>query len=261
MREHDDGALELRLRRVLREQLDALPLDLSADILERRRNVRNHARRRRLGLLAMGLAAALLVPLGVLSGEGRPLFVGLLVPSPAISPSSAASVSPNTPPPLTGRFDSALNAISLRYPAGWQTKPATEPWAHDGLAFAASDVDVLFDPALGDEVYIAIVSEPLGGRQPEDWCCSPPGSSDVCEAGSGGHGGSADTLDGAEGFFVTSGCVRHGRRGTSHSIAAASASRGYIVTLFVDPTLAGIYDKEWFTAVLRTVDLQPETVP
>ena len=71
MREYDDAALELQLRGVLREHLDALPLDLTVDALDRRREARHAARRSR-GLVALGLAAALLVPLGVLvGGDGR----------------------------------------------------------------------------------------------------------------------------------------------------------------------------------------------
>ena len=45
MRELDDAALERRLRGVLKEQLGALPLDLTVDTLDRRREAKGVARR------------------------------------------------------------------------------------------------------------------------------------------------------------------------------------------------------------------------
>ena len=110
MREFDDAALERRLRGILRERLGALPLDLTVEALDRRREVRDAARRRRRGLIALGLAAAVLLPIGVLAGGGRQLletFV-VLVPSatPEPSPSPGASATPDpssvpTPTPST----------------------------------------------------------------------------------------------------------------------------------------------------------------
>jgi hypothetical protein len=110
MREYDDAALELRLRGVLTEHLGALPLDITVEDLERRGEVRRAARRR-LGLVALGLAAALLVPLGVLVGGGRPQFEALVVPAPSASPDASAtstdmpptaSASPSIPYVITG---------------------------------------------------------------------------------------------------------------------------------------------------------------
>ena len=90
MPEYDDAALELRLRGVLRVHLGALPFDLTVDALDRRRELRHAARRSR-GLVALGLAAALVVPLGVLVGGGRPLGV-----------QPTASTSPSVPYVITG---------------------------------------------------------------------------------------------------------------------------------------------------------------
>ncbi len=100
MREYDDAALELRLRGVLREHLGALPLDLTVDALDRRREVRRDVRRRR-ALVALVLAAALLVPLGVLGSGGRTLFEATVVPVPSASPLTA-SPSPSIPFVITG---------------------------------------------------------------------------------------------------------------------------------------------------------------
>lgn len=190
----------------------------------------------------------------------RPPVVSRETFEPAASPTSTTSPSLLVPPPLTERFDSALHGISVSYPAGWRTKPATQRWVHGPLAFDSSEVDVIFDPALQDAVYMAIVSEPLDGQRPDDWCCSPSVEyPDVCEPGSGGHGAGTSTLDGAKAFYVQSGCIRHGRWGDRHAIFAATATRGYIVTLYVlDASLGTNYDRDWFMSVLETVELRPE---
>jgi hypothetical protein len=105
MREYEDAELEPRLRGVLRQHLGALPLDLTVEALDRRREVRDAARRRR-ALVALGLAAALLVPLGVLAGGGRPLFEAFVVPAPSASPLAsgtpeASTEVPSAPPSPT----------------------------------------------------------------------------------------------------------------------------------------------------------------
>lgn len=118
MREFDDAALELRLRGLLKEHLGSLPLDITVEDLERRREIRDTARRRRRGLVALGLAAALLVPLGVLVGGGRPLFEALVVPTPSASPDASA-----TPEASTG-VPSAPPSVSAPSPT-----PAATPGA------------------------------------------------------------------------------------------------------------------------------------
>ena len=170
MREYDDAALELRLRGVLREHLGALSLDLTVDALDRRREIRRAARRRR-GLVALGLAAALLVPLGVLGGGGRTLLEAFVVPAPSASPPTA-SASPSIPYVITGptsgpgRTAVRPGTYRLRgpgsYPAGWPSAViVTIPdqwWARsavrgaglvrgeqDDLALAALDVSSVGD--------------------------------------------------------------------------------------------------------------------
>lgn len=93
MREFDDAGLELQLRGVLKGQLGTLPLDLTVEALERRRAVRETAvRRRRRGLVVLGLAAALLIPLGVMTGGGRSLLEGFVAPGPSVAPEPSAVV-------------------------------------------------------------------------------------------------------------------------------------------------------------------------
>jgi hypothetical protein len=91
MHEFDEAALERRLRSVLREHLGSLPLDITVEDLERRREVRDAARRRHRGLVVLGLAAALLVPLGLLAGGGRPLREAVMVPDTSASPAATAT--------------------------------------------------------------------------------------------------------------------------------------------------------------------------
>lgn len=178
MREYDDAALELRLRGVLREHLGALPLDVTVEDLERRGEARRAARRRG-GLVALGLAAALLVPLGVLVGGGRPQFEVLVVPAPSASPNASATSEASTgipptasashsipyviTPPVSGAGSTAVTPGTYRlrgpgdYPVGWPNAViVTVPdhwWAksavrgaglvrgeHEGVAQARLDV-------------------------------------------------------------------------------------------------------------------------
>lgn len=144
MREFDEAALEGRLRTVLREHLGSLPLDIAAADLERRREVRDAARRRHRGLVLLGLAAALLVPLGVLAGGGRPLLEAVVVPPPSASPDASATPEASArPTPVVlvqrqrasgpGRFriDTLVagRAIDLTLPAGWRFDERNQdPW-------------------------------------------------------------------------------------------------------------------------------------
>ena len=57
----DDAALERRLRGVLKEHLEALPLDLTVDDLDRRRQAKGVARRSSRGRSMTLLAAAALL--------------------------------------------------------------------------------------------------------------------------------------------------------------------------------------------------------
>jgi WD40 repeat protein len=86
MPELDDGALELRLRGILVDQLGSLRLDITVEELERRRQVRDRVRRRRRGWFALGLAAALTLPVGVQLTGQRPSLLTVVDPSTRPSP-------------------------------------------------------------------------------------------------------------------------------------------------------------------------------
>jgi hypothetical protein len=178
MREFDDAALEIRLRGVLKEHLGLLPLDITVADLERRREVRDAARRRRRGLFALGLAAALLVPIGVLVGGGRPRLEAVMVPPPSASPIASATPEASAgPTPVAlvqgqtaagpGRFriDALVagRAVDLTLPAGWRfDERNVDPWqfrnpGHGGWLVLQSPAFVYSD-ACGPEP----VSTPVG---------------------------------------------------------------------------------------------------
>lgn len=175
--------------------------------------------------------------------------------------SPSATATPGMSPQAADTtFTSTTHEISIDYPSDWQVRPATELWNHEILDFDAPGVDVLYHPTLKEDLYIALVSEPLDGQAPRDWCCSPViEGTDFCGDGDGvggGHGGGYYLVDGAEdGFGVTMGCPGGGDR---HSLVVATESRGYIIVLDAgNGQLAAAYDWEWFKAVLETVKLRP----
>lgn len=202
----------------------------------------------KLALTAVAIAAVGFVGLTFLRGPA----VG-----PAASPSPTPSPSPVTPPPapFTERFDSAVHGLSISYPAGWETRPATEPWREGAFTFGASDVDVIFDPALQADRYIALVSEPLRGLSPERWRpnvdpCGPR------EEGEGSSGGSKH-LDGATGFAASR--VRGARAAGCEYWVGATPTRGYVIALYVGAEEhPEAWGWGWFESVLNTVDLRPE---
>ena len=214
------------------------------------------------------------------SHYGRISIVVLVVALGACTSTSAentASVEPSTdqptpvtqpPSPFTERFDSALHSLSIGYPAGWRTRAATEPWGHDEVVFGAPDVDVIFDPTRQEDLYLAVISEPLGDTSGSDWgydmwmnlesvgICAPAYGSGGGHAGSGA--GSANTVHGNDAWFEHCGTPV----GTDEVVIVATATRGYIINLHVadDRRLQATYghDADWFDAALETVDLRPE---
>jgi hypothetical protein len=247
--------MEQELRRMfeMKETEMNVPPTLSPEL-------RNRIGRQRVimgGLVAAGVLGIAVFALAVIGfvrflGSERGPVIG-----PAASPSPMASPSPVTQPspPFTERFDSPLHGLSIGYPSGWRTRAATEPWGHDEVAFGAPDVDVIFDPTFQDDLYFAVVSEPLGGQSGSDWCCfETMEASGIC-SGAEGSGGGGYTLDGARGWIE--GCG-YGDAGDS-VVFVATATRGYIIQLHVgNARLLKTYDGDWFEAALETVELRSE---
>lgn len=177
---------------------------------------------------------------------------------PSVGPAATASPEVSSlpaalPPPLTERFDSTFNGISMDYPAGWQTRPATERWTDGVINFGASGVDIIFDPTRGEDLYFALASEPTGGRPDHVWREGLTGPK--CP---GGHGGSVLTFDGASGWVVTCGGSPVG----THSALLTNDTHGYAIVLYLgDEGLIDTYTGLWFVSVLDRLDLRAEDEP
>lgn len=174
--------------------------------------------------------------------------LGIFAPSPS---------SITQPPSLfTGRFDSPLNGLPIGYPSGWRTRAATEPWGGDAVAFGAPDVDVIFDRTLRDDVCLAMVSEPLGGKSATDWVVAQWLGLQSVGMGNGGAGGRRHVR--RQLCLVRECDEPHGALGKV--VIVATATRGYIIYLHVaNDRLQATCNTHWFERVLlTTVDLRPE---
>ena len=204
--------------------------------------------------LATG-AVAIVIIAAVGATVLRPPSVGPAAtasPEPSSLPSAEPSSLPSAlPPPLTERFDSTLNGISIDYPAGWKTRPATELWTDGVLSFGALGVDIIFDSTRPEDLWFAMASEPLRGGSDDVWA----GGLTTLPSCRGGHGGSVDTFDGASGWVVACG-------GTHRSAILTTDSHGYAFVLYLgNEGLFDTYSDAWFTSVLETADLRAEDAP
>ena len=155
------------------------------------------------------------------------------------------ALTPSSPPPLGGTFTSQRNGISIQYPTGWATAPATAPWTGGGVSFPAPDLDYTYDGGLSPgDLFFALASMPLSGKGGETWArelladpeqeCAP---------------GTAEplTVDGANGLLC------------GQEVAVWSGDRGYFIRLFTSDAVKNpSYDDAWFRSVIATVQLQPE---
>lgn len=232
------------------------PMPDAFDRVLARRDRKRRNQRVAAGVLGIAVFAFAAIGFIRLLGSERESVIG-----PGASPSPTVSPSPVTQPPspFSERFDSPLNGLSIGYPSGWRTRAATEPWGHGEVAFDAPDVDVIFDPMLRDDLYFALVSEPLGGKSATEWVTGTRLSSvGICK-GSGGGGGGDDTFHGNYAWFVY--CDEWHGAARGNVVIVATATRGYIIYLHVadERRLQATYDTHWFERVLlKTVDLRPE---
>jgi hypothetical protein len=221
--------------------------------------VRRDRRRRnqRVAAGVVGIAIFALVAFGFvrLLGSERGQTTG-----PATSSPPTASSSPVTQPSsrFTETFESPLNGLSIGYPSGWRTRAATEPWGGK-IAFDAPDVDVIFDPKLKEDLYLAVVSEPLGPTAAGAWILDhydhEGPNMGVCY--SGGAGGIGNGFQGNPAWFQD--CYEpHGEGG--HIVIFATATRGYVIYLhdLNKPQAPQKSYGHWFHAILETVVLSED---
>jgi len=206
----------------------------------------------------VAVAAVLVVAVGAIGlavlGPRGTSQQGGAAPSPSAEPASSPSpavtsqptASPATPPPLTQSFTSSLNGISMSYPEGWATQAATEPWTADTftLGYLQPAADSLYDPALNDNLFLTIASQPIGSSTPDEWLADQAASEEGC-AGSG-----LFTVDGADGLIGSDGC---------NVAVVTKDGRGYWIQLYTgDSASVSTYDQTWFEEFLNTVKLHPE---
>jgi hypothetical protein len=168
MPELDDAAFERRLRGVLKEHLGALPLDLTVDDLDRRREAMGVSRGfgRGRGITLLAAAALLLVGGAVAAGSGILRWPSLVPPVPEPSVIAVATPAPDgtfpSPSELAAPSASSIPVAGpegVWIPTGSMVMPRRSPAAVrllDGrvlLVGGASDDDLtsadLYDPATG----------------------------------------------------------------------------------------------------------------
>lgn len=205
--------------------------------LVRRRDRKRRNQRVAAGVLGIAVFALAAIGFVRLLGSERGPVIG---PAPSSSPTASPSPVTQPSPSFTETFDSPLHGLSIGYPSGWRTRAASEPWSHGEVTFDAPEVDVIFDPTLRDDLYLAMVSEPLDPGESETewvsdvWVNLP--SVGICR-GRGGGGGD-DTLQGNYGFFWA--CDEpHGASGSVWIVA--TATRGYIIYLYVGDEVPATY--------------------
>jgi len=193
--------------------------------------------------------AAIVVGCGV--GPSIPSVAPSVAPSAA--PSAAASVSLEpTPTPsgaasavdlaLTERFTSAIHGITVAYPAGWTTRPATEPLATTEFPLFDSPVmDVVFDPARTDHLFLGMLSQALGTKSLDAWAA-------YFLAAGGCVSTEPVTISGSAGIIGT----------TCNLAAVGSEDRGYVVWLYASDDVPGLDGAVLFMDILDTVSLDPE---
>ena len=182
---------------------------------------------------------------------------------PTTSPSASASPSTTTPPSPASAFStftSTIHGISLEYPSDWEIRPATEsatePWLDGVRPFDSPAIDVIFDPAHGDGLYLVLSSQPYGGLSHAAWTAGVDGW--LCPNPSGsGPAGRTEPAGGVDGNPVmVRGC------GWTEVATIATDTRGYLIGLVVmsDPprAIAEYFDYWWLRSMLDTVELRPE---
>ena len=253
------------LDNLVRAYLDEGPIELPNRSFDAVRNHIDHTHQRVVvgpwrmpimnKLVPIGVGAAAVVAAVVVIGANF-LLPNVNRPGVGSQPTTSPAALPR-PSPRAGEqtFSSTLNGISIDYPAGWETRPATEAWNHDAINFDALDVDVIFDPTLREDLYFALVSEPLGGKSGPEWVGGFSLSSvGICTGTFAGGSGSISVVDGADGYGGTCGSPAAG----GHWATIATGTRGYLIYLHVrdEPLLQATYDLAWFEAALETVDLR-----
>jgi hypothetical protein len=195
-------------------------------------------------VIAVGaLGLSVLRPAGSSGVGGQPTAS----PSPSPSPTFGATIIPEPPPALTETFTSERHGFSISYPAGWLARRAEDPWTAGFPDFAQTTGDIIHDPVLQDHLFLAVASQPLGGKSGAQWMddlLAGLASAGECEAPI-----EPVTIDGTEGRLCDANAV------------ASAGDRGYVLKLYTsgdDPAAVAGYDQAFFNDILATLQLRPE---
>jgi hypothetical protein len=191
--------------------------------------------------------------------------------SPSASPIVSESVLPSasarhSPAAGYSRFTSPMQGISIDYPSDWQVRPATEAWQLSPALFEAPDVDFIFDPALGERLYIALASGAASVSQLNSSHDTWPSIETVSGVCDGRNWGEQGDWGGGWGRITVDGVIAWGgycngsdpNGAINHYAFVETATRGYVIYLHVgEPRLRQTYDGSWLDGLLATVDLLP----
>jgi len=200
----------------------------------------------RLGVAAAAVVAVVLVALWQLAppgGPGGPAVTPTTAPSPSPSQTTLPGPTAYVPAALSKRFTSTIHGISIGYPEGWITKPATTPWTTPAdPSFFDTSGDLLYDPVRNDHLFLLMASQPLST------------SFDAfVNAGLVGECTARETVSvaGNDGVLAT-GC----------SLAyVPSGGRVYLIRLYVssdDAELRAFDADAWLKQILGTAQLRPQ---
>lgn len=211
------------------------------------------------GLAAVAVIAVGYLGLAVLGPGGTgPGGAPSAVPSATVAPTPAPSAVPSPTPtadptaaPLTGQFTSDRHGFSISYPVTWVTRPATTPWTSGYVDFGEEDGDLMYDPVLESDLFLAIASQSLGERTREEWeaeiwqmIAADDPSTTECAARA-----EPTIIDGAAG--VSCGNIA----------LVTDGGRGYWVLAYSsgdERWIGEVHDDAWFASVLATMELHPE---
>jgi hypothetical protein len=206
-----------------------------------------------LGLGAAAVVVALVVGPGLLGSSAPPGPGGnpsrepsaSAKPSPSLSPSPEASPAATAAPALTQTFTSQRHGVSMSYPTGWETRPATEPWATGVPDFFSPAGDIVFDPVRESNLWIVVASQSVVNATPEEWVAEKLAFDDGCTSSE------PIDIDEVTGGIGVDECSR---------AAVTIDGLGYFFWLYTGDgrSLAETYDRAWFEEVLATVQLRPE---
>jgi len=253
-----NSALEQSLREGPPDERDyrAEAIDFSAEAPGRWRVGRRSLgfRRRSQGLNPVwsfaGSAAILLVI--VVGGFAVLQRVSQAGSSPSPLPSRT---SPIPVPALTQTFVSPRNGFSVRYPAGWSTKPATSSWRPN--TYVPIGNPALDELKLQGEARLVVASQRLAAGQTEaSWIAAFVQPYDLGFCTGDRASWPRLTVDGRLGYLDVEACPAAADTGFSapdlrFDLIVFSGGRAYEIAL------DGVVDRAYFEAILATIRLDP----